>query len=135
QSSTPPEIEQVAQVQPAAHNAVATGPSNAVSDCGHSATRPVPVLEALATTGPAGVSANGTSVQPPASVSTADSSGAWIGQLRQLISAAESRAEQARGAFLNQSATPGDDTIRKQYVESQVHLRLLYLMAGEQARA
>src|SRR5690606_22857413 len=86
-------------------------------------------------TGPAGVSANGTSVQPPASVSTADSSGAWIGQLRQLISAAESRAEQARGAFLNQSATPGDDTIRKQYVESQVHLRLLYLMAGEQARA
>lgn len=126
----------VPEIVPAGH----TGPSaNAPirrAAVGHSTTRPVPVLDSVA----GGVAANGPPGAPPAEgtmSAAAPANDAWSVQLRQLIAVAESRAEQARASYLDRtpSAPAAAEPARKAYVESHVHLRLLYLMAGEQARA
>ncbi|MBA3315653.1 MAG: hypothetical protein M3552_04430 [Planctomycetota bacterium] len=98
---------------------------------GHSATRPIPVLEALAGGSPASV--NG---QPASAIAASPENAKWVSQVQNLVAAAEARAEQASTSFLGNSPnSPADDATRRRYVESQVHLRLVYLMAGEQARA
>jgi chemotaxis protein histidine kinase CheA len=114
------EIQTVQHTAPAGRGSTAT--------FGHSMTRPMPVLETLAGGGKPGVSANGPPPAPPASPAGSD---LWSLQIRQLLAAAELRAEQATAGM----ASDADPAARRHYVESQVHLRLLYLMAGEQARA
>ncbi|HEX6985220.1 MAG TPA: hypothetical protein VF170_07575, partial [Planctomycetaceae bacterium] len=133
-------------IQPAGHSApTADSGVKTAAAYGHSTTRPVPVVEAIAGGGPAGVSANGPPAAPPAETApvapplslSAGTADPWNAQVRQLIAAAEARAEQARAGFLDGAANgpAGGDAARRSYVESQVQLRLLYLMAGEQARA
>jgi hypothetical protein len=133
-------------IQPGGHNApLANAGTQATVAYGHS-TSPVPVIESLAGITPAGVSANGLPPAAPivptpaAGLAPAVSTGAidqWNSQVRQLIASAEARAEQARATFLDRApnAPPADEASRRFYVESQVQLRLLYMMAGEQARA
>lgn len=119
------------RVEPAG---MASSPSDlatgTISTVGHSATRPVTVIDTL--TGAANASAPPSA--PPAEPAAGDR---WQSQVRGLIASAEMRADQASAAFLQGTASgsPPDDATRRHYVESQVHLRLLYLMAGEQARA
>lgn len=125
-----PTPAQSSLIQPAGHTAgPQVGPSAATS------ARPIPVLETIAGSSAPEVNANGRpAVSPVASPGGASN---WSDQVRQLIASAETRAEQARTAFLDRAATGSqtDDSTRRLYVESQVQLRLLYLMAGDQARA
>lgn len=125
-------------IQPAGHSVPSANLPVRTAAVGHSTTRPIPVLDSVA--GGAGVAANGPPAAPAAEGTasvTGPADDPWSAQLRQLVAVAESRAEQARGAFLDRTAggQPPTEPVRKAYVESQVHLRLLYLMAGEQARA
>ncbi len=129
-AEAPPEI------RPAGHSVpMASSPVRTAAAIGHSTTRPVPVLDAIA--GTPGVAANGLPAAPPAEGVDGYASDAWSNQLRQLITVAETRADAARGGFLDigPNGPPAGEASRRAYVESQVHLRLLYLMAGEQARA
>jgi hypothetical protein len=114
-------------VQPAAQTGSATG---TISTVGHSTTRPITVIDTLAGAATAGTPPGA----PPAEPAESDR---WQSQVRSLIASAEMRADQASAAFLQGTASgaPADDATRRRYVESQVQLRLLYLMAGEQARA
>ncbi len=120
------------QVQQAGSN---TSPANAatsgVSTVGHSTTRPITVIDTLAA---GATSTNAPPAAPPAEPADGER---WQSQVRGLIASAEMRADQASSAFLQGTAagSPADDATRRRYVESHVHLRLLYLMAGEQARA
>lgn len=125
-------------IQPAGHSVAMAPPATRAAAIGHSTTRPVQVLDALS--GGIGVAANGPPAAPtaePVQTPSSPSQDAWTSQLRQLIAVAEGRAEQARIGFLDRvpDGPAPTDAARKAYVESQVQLRLLYLMAGEQARA
>jgi len=120
------------QVQQAGLTAAPAGTAaSSISTVGHATTRPITVIDTLA---------GGTATEsspppaPPAEPADADN---WRSQVRSLIASAEMRADQASSVFLQGTANgaPADDATRRRYVESQVHLRLLYLMAGEQARA
>lgn len=115
-------------IQPVGHTA-----NSVPATSGATSTQPVSVLEAIAGTA-AGANANGKATTGQAvSGNVGDN---WSDQVRQLIASAESRAEQAKESFVTQKTQgPADDSARQHYVQSQVHLRLLYLMAGEQARA
>jgi len=125
-------------ILPAGHSVPMAPPVTRTAAVGHSTTRPVPVLDVLS--GGNDVAANGPPAAPAAEIADSaavQTSDGWSAQLRQLIALAEARAEQARTGFLDRAPNgpPPADAARKAYVESQVHLRLLYLMAGEQARA
>ena len=79
----------------------------------------------------------GSPAGPPVPASAGDDS--WNDQLRQMIAVAEARAEAARSNLPppapDADDRSADDPARRHYAESQVQLRLLYLMAGDQARA
>ena len=84
----------------------------------------------------AGVQANGLPATLTPVPTRSASETAWDAELRQMFAAAEARAELARAAFAAQPAgTPQDEAVRRRYVETQVHLRMLLLMAGDNARA
>lgn len=90
--------------------------------------RPVPLLDDLAATQPEA---------PPAARRTHASATDWDEQLDTLIPIAEARAEATHRIFRESAdATgPAHDAMRRDYIASQIDLRLLYLMAGERGRA
>ena len=97
--------------------------------------RPVPLMDSLISEG---------SDAPPEEYDPApDPDADWNQQLELLIPVAVARAETTRALYLeSQSTTPesegdekADDALRRNYISSQVDLRLLYLMAGQRGRA
>lgn len=77
------------------------------------------------------------STASPASSAPVAASDDWDRQLQQLIAVAEANAEKARSELPQPGpeGRPPGDPAQQRYVEAQVHLRLLYLMAGDQGRA
>ena len=97
--------------------------------------RPVPLMDGLISEG---------SEAPPEEYDPApDPDADWNQQLELLIPVAVARAETTRALFLESQSTASeaeddekvDDALRRNYIASQVDLRLLYLMAGQRGRA
>ncbi|MGC1276202.1 MAG: hypothetical protein WBC44_21065 [Planctomycetaceae bacterium] len=133
---------------------VAQGELPTIEPAGHSTPRSTLGVESTAAYGratllaaadgatagdPTGARANGLPSAPaaPASAATPSAVDPWSNQVQQMIAAAEARAEKSSTGFLNADpqGPPVDETTRRHYIESQVQLRLLYVMAGDQARA
>lgn len=119
-------------IEPAGHNSSQSAP-------GAESTAAYGRATLLADAGPAEVAtdirANGTQAAPTGAAPAASDS--WSSQVQQMIVAAEAHAEKSSKTFLNADpqGPPVDATARRHYIESQVQLRLLYVMAGDQARA
>lgn len=90
--------------------------------------RPVPLLDDLAAAQPEA---------PPAERRSHASATDWDQQLKTLIPIAEARAEATHRILREGSSAPApaQDAMRRDYIASQIDLRLLYLMAGERGRA